>query len=73
MKLELVQRMLTVQDPAILARLQEVINEEVQDSDLSDAELEELEALRAARARGEGRSYTREEVERMAREMVMKP
>lgn len=71
-KLELVQRMLAVRDTAILERLREVIDTEVEDSDISGEELAELESLRAERLRGEGSSYTWEEVQRMAREMVKK-
>ena len=45
LKLELVQRMLAIRDIAILDRLREVIDAEVEDEDISDAELAELEAL----------------------------
>lgn len=64
--------MLAVRDTAILERLREVIDTEVEDSDISGEELAELESLRAERLRGEGSSYTWEEVQRMAREMVKK-
>ena len=71
-KLELVQRMLAVQDMAILDRVREVIDTEVADSDISESELAELESLREERMRGEGSAYTWEEVQRMAREMIKK-
>lgn len=70
MKLELVQRMLAVRDTAILDRLREVIDMEVEDRDITDEEVAELELLRAERLSGEGGSYSWEEVQRMAREMV---
>lgn len=72
LKLELVQRMLVVRDVAILDRVREVIESEVEDSEISEEELAELESLRTERVRGEGSSYTWEEVQRMAREMVKK-
>ncbi len=72
LKLELLQRMLAVRDMAILDRLREVIDTQVVDEDITDEEVAELEALRAGRLRGEGSSYTWEEVQRMAREMVKK-
>jgi len=70
MKIDLVQRMLALRDTAILERLREVIDTQVEDADISDEELAELESLRAERLRGEGSSYTWEEVQRMAREMI---
>jgi len=70
MKIDLVQRMLALRDTAILERLREVIDTQVEDADISDEELAELESLRAERSRGEGSSYTWEEVQRMAREMI---
>jgi len=72
MKIDLVQRMLALRDTAILERLREVIDTQVEDADISDEELAELESLRAERSRGEGSSYTWEEVQRMAREMIKK-
>ncbi|MBK8498903.1 MAG: hypothetical protein IPL52_08825 [Flavobacteriales bacterium] len=72
MKLELVKRVLAVRDTAILDRVREVIDSEVEDGDISAEELAELESLRAERLRGEGSSYTWEEVQRMAREMIKK-
>ena len=72
LKLELVQRMLAVRDTAILGRLREVIDSEVDDDDISEEEVAELETLRAERLRGEGGSYSWEEIQHMAREMVRK-
>jgi hypothetical protein len=71
-KLELVQRMLAVRDMASLDRLREVIDTGVEDGDISEEEVAELENLQAERLRGEGRSYTWDEVQRMAREMIGK-
>ena len=71
-KLELLQRMLAIRDTAILDRLREVIDTEVEDGDISEEELAQLESLRAERLRGEGSSYTWEEVQRMAHEMIKK-
>lgn len=71
-KLELVQRVLAVRDTAILDRVREVIDTEVEDSDISPEELAELESLRAERLRGEGSSYSWEEVQRLAGEMIKK-
>ena len=72
LKLDLVQRLLTVRDTATLKRLREVIENEVEDDDISEAELIELEKLRNERLRGEGVSYSWEDVQRMANEMVKK-
>jgi len=72
MKIDLVQRMLALRDTAILERLREVIDTQVEDADISDEELAELESLRAERSRGEGSPYAWEEVQRMAREMIKK-
>ena len=72
LKLELLQRMPAVREKAILDRLREVIDTQVKDSDVTGGEVAELESLRAERLRGEGRSYTWEEVQRMAHEMVKK-
>ena len=44
----------------------------VEDGDISEEEVAELENLQAERLRGEGRSYTWDEVQRMAREMIGK-
>lgn len=71
-KLELVQRVLAIRDTALLDRLREVVDSEVEDSDISGEELAELESLRAERLRGEGSSYSWEDVQRMAREMIGK-
>ena len=71
-KLDLVQRLLAVRDPAILERLNAVIDTAVDDRDISADEVAELELLRAERLRGEGSSHSWEDVQRMAREMVAK-
>ena len=71
-KLDLLQRMLAIENIATLKRLREVIDEEADQDELTDAELAELEELRAERLRGEGTAYTWEEVERMARDAVKK-
>ncbi len=69
-KLELVRRMLAVRDMAILDRLREVIDTQVEDDDISEEELAEPESLRAERLRGAGSSYSWEEVQRMAHDMI---
>ena len=71
-KLDLVQRRLAIRDTAILDRVREVMDTEVEDSDNSAEELDELGSLRAERLRGEGSSYSWDEVQRMAREMIKK-
>jgi hypothetical protein len=71
-KLDLLQRMLAIENIATLKRLREVIEQEADQDELTDTELVELEELRAERLRGEGTSYTWEEVERMARDAVKK-
>jgi hypothetical protein len=72
LKLELVQRVLAVQDKAMLDRLREVIDTDAEDGEISAEELAELESLREERLRGEGTSYSWEDVQRMAREMIKK-
>ncbi|MBX2974166.1 MAG: hypothetical protein KF797_13810 [Flavobacteriales bacterium] len=49
-----------------------MIDTEMEDHDISEAEVAELESLRAERLRGEGSSYTWEDVQRMTRAMIGK-
>ena len=48
-KLDLVERLLSIRDKALLIRLREVIDTEVREEDISDDEVAELEQLRSER------------------------
>jgi hypothetical protein len=69
LKLELVQRLLSITDEATLQRLVSFFKSE-QDDDLTDEELIELDAEHARVLRGEGESYTIDEAMAIVREAV---
>ncbi len=71
-KLDLVERLLSIRDKALLIRLREVIDTEVMEEDISDDEVAELEQLRSERLQGKGASYSWEDVQRMAQAMIGK-
>lgn len=71
-KLDLIQRLQLIWDPEALRRVQKAIDAEIptelKEDPLTDAEYAELHARREAHRRGEGKSFTREEALRLARE-----
>jgi len=75
-KLELVQRLLSIWDEAALQRVAKVIEKEVPETspnfeqEVTDEEVAELDAEHEKALRGEGPSYTWEEVKEMARKAV---
>ena len=73
-KLDLVQRLLAIWDEAALQRVANAIEQEVPEMEVEDgftgAEVAELEEEHGRALRGEGTSYTWEEVKRKAREAL---
>jgi uncharacterized NAD(P)/FAD-binding protein YdhS len=75
-KLELVQRLLSIWDEAALQRVAKVIEKEVPEAspafeqEVTDEDVAELDAEHEKALRGEGPSYTWEEVKEMARKAV---
>ncbi|MBK6543008.1 MAG: hypothetical protein IPG10_17330 [Flavobacteriales bacterium] len=73
LKLSLVQRLLSENDRAFLDRLRDLFERrDADDVDLTDAELAELEGLRARRLSGESKGHSLEEAMRLVRERLKK-
>ena len=73
LKLNLMERLALVKDAGFLQRLKQIFDKELGDQDdFTEEELAEWDAEHEKALRGEGISYSWEEVKRMAREALKK-